>query len=195
MRCPLGNTPECKVHNWYEEFQALRAIVLECGLLEELKWKMPTYTWNSKNVLIIAAFKDYCGLNMFKGALLSDPQGLLEAPGENSQSAKVGRFRNLDQITQNREAIKQIVLDAIRVEESGLKVPKAEPGDLELPEELLAAMDRDPALTSAFFALTPGRQRSHVIFITGAKQSVTRATRVEKCVPKIMDGKGYLEMR
>lgn len=193
LRCPLGNTPECKVHSWQDEFEALRSIVLSCGLTEELKWKMPCYTYEGKNLLIIAAFKDYCGLNMFKGAMIEDSKGLLELPGENSHSARVGRFRNLSQIVENSEVIRDYILQAIEIERSGAEVPKRQPSDLEIPTELAATLDLDPALTAAFFALTPGRQRSHVIFITGAKQSKTREARVEKCIPRILAGKGMLE--
>ena len=193
MRCPLGNTPECKVHGWYDVFQALRELVLESGLAEEVKWKVPTYTLNGKNVLIIAAFKEYCGLNMFKGVLIIDPSGILEFAGPNSQEAMVGRFRSVEQVQENAGAIREILRQAVELERSGAVVPKRDAPDLDLPEELVVAMDADPSLASAFFALTPGRQRSHVIHISGAKQSKTRESRVEKCVPKILAGQGFLD--
>ncbi len=193
MRCPLGNTPRCKVHSWYDVFQALRALVLESGLTEEVKWKVPCYTLNGKNVLIIAAFKDYCGLNMFKGVLISDPAGILESAGPNSHESMVGRFRSVEQVAQNAAAIREILRQAVELERSGAVVPKRDSADIELPEELIVAMEADPALASAFFALTPGRQRSHAIHISGAKQSKTRESRVEKCTPKILAGQGFLD--
>jgi uncharacterized protein YdeI (YjbR/CyaY-like superfamily) len=181
------------VHGWYDVFQALRELVLESGLVEEVKWKVPTYTLNGKNVLIIAAFKEYCGLNMFKGVLINDPSGILEFAGPNSREAMVGRFRSVEQVQENAEAIREILRQAVELERSGAVVPKRDAPDLDLPEELVVAMDADPSLASAFFALTPGRQRSHVIHISGAKQSKTRESRVEKCVPKILAGQGFLD--
>ena len=119
--------------------------------------------------------------------------GLLEMPGENSQSARIGRFTNLDQVTKNKNVIKNILEQAIEIERKGLKVDKKLSDSIEIPAELADAFSLNPSLASSFFNLTPGRQRSHIIFITGAKQSSTRVNRVEKCIPKILEGKGMLE--
>ncbi|MCZ7645727.1 MAG: DUF1801 domain-containing protein [Planctomycetota bacterium] len=191
-RCPLGGTPRCKVHDWRPELKALRRILLDCGLTEERKWKMPCYTHGQRNVVILAAFKDYCALSFFKGALLKDPQGLLTKPGENSQAARQIRFTKAGEIARLAPALKAYIREAIDVEAAGLKVAfKKNPEPV--PAELQAQLDAHSALKKAFEALTPGRQRGYILFISGAKQSQTRAARAEKCAPRILKGKGLNE--
>ena len=189
-RCPLVNTPECKVHTWPNELQQLRKIVLDCGLTEELKWSVPCYTHNKKNLLIVAAFKEYCSISFFKGSLLKDPKGILEKPGENSQAARLIRFTTVKQIDKLEKAIRGFIADAIELENTGAKVDFSAKQNLDLPEELLAKFDELPALRSAFNALTPGRQRGYLLFFSGAKQSTTRLARIDKCKPLILAGKG-----
>ncbi|WP_417590410.1 YdeI/OmpD-associated family protein [Owenweeksia hongkongensis] len=191
-RCPLGGTPQCKVHNWPEELQLLRKIVLDCGLTEESKWGVPCYTYKGANVAIVSAFKDYAALSFFKGALLSDENNLLDKPGENSQAARLFKFTKPQQIIEIEDLIKAYIFEAIEVEKAGLKVEFKK--DLEpVPEELQNRLDEDPNLQSAFYSLTPGRQRSYILHISQAKQAKTRENRVEKCLPKIFSGKGYNE--
>lgn len=190
MRCAYGGTPQCKVHRWTAELELLRQIVLDCGLTEEVKWGVPCYTVSGKNVAMVSAFKDYASLSFFKGVLLSDPAKLLTSAGENSQSARLIKFTNTDQISLNAKAIKALVLEATANEQAGKKVvfeKTPEP----VPEELQAALDSDPSLRKAFFALTPGRQRSYILHVSQPKQSATRSARVVKCIPKIMQGKGF----
>jgi uncharacterized protein YdeI (YjbR/CyaY-like superfamily) len=193
MRCALGNTPECKVHQWYDELVLLRQLALEAGLREEIRWGVPTFQWEGKNVLIIAAFKDYCALNVFKGVLAADPHGLMVSPGPNSRSAKLARFTSLAEIEASAPAIRELLLEVIEVEKRGEEVPAFSSDDLELPEELVELLDSDPSLSEAFFGLTLGRQRSFAIHVGGAKQSESRARRAEKCVPKIRAGLGFHE--
>ena len=191
-RCPLGGTPQCKVHNWPEELKLLRKIVLDCGLTEESKWGVPCYTYKGANVAIVSAFKDYAALSFFKGALLSDENNLLDKPGENSQAARLFKFTKPQQIIEIEDLIKAYIFEAIEVEKAGLKVEFKK--DLEpIPEELQTRLDEDPNLQSAFYALTPGRQRSYILHLSQAKQAKTRESRVEKCLPKIFSGKGFNE--
>ncbi len=191
-RCPLGGTPQCKVHNWPEELKLLRKIALDCGLTEESKWGVPCYTYKGANVAIVSAFKDYAALSFFKGALLSDENNLLDKPGENSQAARLLKFTKPQQIIEIEDLIKAYIFEAIEVEKAGLKVEFKK--DLEpIPEELQTRLDEDPNLQSAFYALTPGRQRSYILHISQAKQAKTRESRVEKCLPKIFSGKGFNE--
>lgn len=188
-RCPLGGTPECKVNNWQEELKQLRRIVLECGLTEELKWKVPCYTFQKKNVLIVAAFKEYCSLSFFKGVLLKDTHSILEKPGENSQSDRLIKFTNVQEIIKMEAILKAYIFEAIEVEKAGLKVnfkKNSEP----VPEELQKKLDEIPALKNAFEALTPGRQRAYILHFSQPKQARTRLSRIEKCIPQILDGIG-----
>ncbi len=188
-RCSLHGTPECKVHTWPEELRRLRAIVQDCMLTEEVKWGVPCYTLNGKNVLMIYAFKECCALSFFKGALLKDEAEILEKPGENSQAARFIRFTDVQRINDLESILKAYIFEAIEVEKAGLKVAfkkEAEP----MPEELVQRLDNDPKLKAAFEALTPGRQRGYILFFSAPKQSKTRESRIEKYVPWIMVGKG-----
>lgn len=188
-RCAYYATPKCKVKNWQSELTILRQIVLSCGLTEELKWGVPCYTYNEKNVLIMSAFKEYCSISFFKGALMEDNFNVLIKPGDGSQAARLLKFTNPEQIANQTEIIKTYILQAIGIEQLGLKVafkPNPEP----IPEELLAKFEDFPALKEAFQALTPSRQRGYIIYFTQPKQSQTRINRIEKCIPKIFKGEG-----
>jgi len=188
-RCPLGGTPDCKVHDWEEELAKLRVVILDCQLTEESKWGVPCYTFQKKNVVILSALKEYCAVSFFKGALLKDPKGVLEKAGENTQAARVIRFTNVRQIAKMKSTLKAYIGEAIEIEKAGLKVSfKASPEPI--PEELIGKMDEMPALKTAFEALTPGRQRGYILHFSSAKQSKTREARIEKCVEKILEGKG-----
>lgn len=190
-RCSLVGTPDCKAVQRREELVALREIVLECGLTEELKWSFPTYTYRGKNVLMVSAFKEYSSINFFAGALIPDPQQHLERPGPNTQAARLLKFANLHEVLEKKELARQYVLASLEVERSGARREAKFEAEYELPDELAERLASDESLAEAFNALTPGRQRSYVIFIGGAKQSATRAARVEKCVPKILAGLGF----
>jgi len=176
---------------WRDEALALREILLNCDLTEERKWAKPCYLHNGENIAIIQRFKGFLALMFFKGTLMKDPEGLLKSQGENTRSALRLEFTGVDEVKTQAEAIRALVADAIRVEKAGLKVEQAETPDY--PEELIAAMEADPELQEAFDELTPGRQRSYILHISGAKQSATRVSRIEKCREKILSGKGFNE--
>lgn len=191
-RCELYATPQCKVKTWLSVLEQLRAIVLDAGLTEELKWKQPCYTYNGKNVLLVTAFKNHACIAFFKGALLKDSKGLLVFAGENSQAAKQMRFTDVQDVIKLEPVIKAYIKEAVKLEDAGKKVTlKKEPEHM--PEELLQKMQDDNVFKKAFEALTPGRQRSYILHISGAKQSATRINRIEKCIPKVMKGKGFNE--
>jgi uncharacterized protein YdeI (YjbR/CyaY-like superfamily) len=173
---------------WQGEIQKLRAILLECGLDEELKWGKPCFSYEGKNVAIIQPFKACCALMFFKGALLEDTHGLLRSQGENTQSALRMEFTSEAEV--KKATLKSYVKQAIAVEQAGLQVDFKAKRELELPEELTAVLKKDRKLAKAFEALTPGRRRGYVLHFTGAKQSQTRTARIEKCAPKILAGKG-----
>lgn len=190
-RCSLGGTPDCKVNSWTGELKLLRALVLKTGLTEELKWGQPCYTLNGKNVLIVAAFKQYSFISFFKGSLLNDANKLLASPGENSQAVMQLRFTNTQQIVEKEAEINDLIKQAIAVEEKGLKVDFKAKKELEYPDELTQKFASDAAYKAAFEALTPGRQRGYILHFTSAKQSATRASRIENCTDKILAGKGF----
>lgn len=167
--------------------------MLECGLTEELKWRQPCYTYEQHNVCIISSFKDCCLLGFFKGVLLKDRKQLLSAPGPNTQSARQMRFTSLGEIDALESTIKAYVREATALERAGKTVDFKPITEHAVPEELQARLDAQPAFKKAFEALTPGRRREYMLHIAGAKQAKTRTSRVEKCVPRIMAGKGLRE--
>lgn len=179
-----------KATKWKAEMEKLRAIMLDTPLTEELKWGKPCYSFNGGNVVIIQAFKDTCALLFCKGALLNDPRAILQKPGENTQSARRILFTDIKEITRLAKVIKAYVLAAIDVEQAGLEVEYRKSTDLVFPEEFQQRLKADPALKKAFTALTPGRQRGYHMHFSSAKQPKTRESRIDKCVPLILAGKG-----
>jgi uncharacterized protein YdeI (YjbR/CyaY-like superfamily) len=178
-----------KIQEWREETKKLIMIVRACGLTEELKWGKPCYTFRGSNVVIIQGFKEYCALMFCKGSLLKDSKGILKKPGENTQAARQVRFANAQEIVRVEPVLKAYIHEAVEAEKAGLKVVfKKNPEPV--PEELQNKLDEIPALKSAFAALTPGRQRAYILHFSAAKQSKTRESRIEKCLRRILDGKG-----
>lgn len=193
-RCALGGTPKCKVHFWPQELNVLRGLILDCGLIEDVKWDVPCYTFGGKNILILSALKNYCSINFFKGSLLGDESKLLSKPGENTQGGRVIKFTSVEQIIELEPTIKAYIFEAIEVEKAGLKVEIKK--DLDpLPEELIEVFKNDKILEASFYNLTPGRQRGYVLFFNQAKQSKTRITRIQKSRADILIGKGMGEYK
>jgi len=179
-----------KAKKWKEEFERLRAIVLDCGLSEELKWGKPCYTFQNSNIVLIHGFKEYCALLFFKGDLLKDAKGILVQQTENVQAARQIRFTNVREIDKIEPILKAYIKEAIEVEKAGLKVDYKKTADFAIPEEFQNKLDEIPALKTAFDALTPGRQRGYILYFSAPKQSKTRESRIEKCMQQILDGKG-----
>lgn len=177
-----------RAENWKTEFETLRMVALDCGLVEDLKWGHPCYTLNNKNVVLIHGFKEYCALLFFKGVLLKDTDNLLIQQTENVQAGRQIRFTNVQQINEKESTIKEYIKEAAAVEEAGLEVnvEKKE----EIPEELQTKFNEIKGLKAAFEDLTPGRQRAYILYFAKAKRSETRVSRIEKYVKHIMDGKG-----
>ncbi|WP_020407826.1 YdeI/OmpD-associated family protein [Hahella ganghwensis] len=175
---------------WQETLSKLRGIALDCQLTEELKWGKPCYTYQNNNVLILQGFKEFCALLFPKGALLKDPGNILEKPGDNTQAARRIPFTGLEDITGKESILKSYILEAIEVEESGLKVDFKDTSEFEFPEELQLKLNEMPDLKKAFEALTPGRQRGYLLHFSAPKQSKTRLSRVDKCVDQILSGIG-----
>ena len=182
-----------KVKNWREETETLRALILRHPLAEELKWGKPCYTFRESNILIIQGFNDYCALMFCKGALLEDAKGLLQAPGENSQSGRQLRFTSAKEITMRKAILDAYIKEAIELEKSGREVVYKETSDYAVPEELTKKLEGSPSFRAAFEALTPGRQRGYLLHFAAAKQSATREARIEKCRPFIVKGLGLHE--
>ncbi len=179
-----------KATKWQEAYKYLRKIILETGLIEELKWGVPCYTFQKNNVVLIHGFKEYCAILFHKGVLLLDAEKILIQQTENVQSARQLRFTNLDEIKNLEATIKAYVFEAIEVEKAGLKVEMKKPTEFKMVEEFQIKLDEMPELKSAFEGLTPGRQRGYLLYFSQPKQSKTRVSRVENCIPKILSGKG-----
>ncbi len=176
---------------WRAELEALRPVLLEAGLDEELKWYKPCYTHQGSNIVIFQPFKELCALLFFKGALLEDPDGALKEQGENTRSALRLEFRSVADVTSATRTLEALVQDALRVEEAGLSVPRrAATDDGRYPEELEMLLDADAGLRDAWERLTPGRRRGWLLHFNGAKQSKTRLARVERATPRILEGFG-----
>lgn len=179
-----------KADQWQAEYEKLRAIILDCGLTEELKWGCPCYTFEGSNIVLIHGFKEYCALLFMKGALMPDPNGILIQQTANVQSSRQIRFTKLQEVAEMQGALKAYVQAAIAVEKAGLQVEWKAPEDYPFPEELIDKLEEVPGLQEAFEALTPGRQRAYLLYFSAAKQSKTRLSRIEKYIPHIFDGKG-----
>ena len=176
--------------DWRAEKQRLREILLDFPLTEELKWRQPCYTFQGANVVILGGFRQTCDLGFFKGSLLDNPHGLLIPPGPHSQASRQLRFTSVQEIEEKEPIIRATLQNAIEVERAGLKVDFREKSELVFADELLAKMGASPDFKAAFEALTPGRQRGYNLFFSAAKQSKTRAARIEKHAARILEGKG-----
>lgn len=179
-----------KAKQWQAEYKKLRQIVLDCDLTEEFKWMHPCYTFEGNNIVLIHGFKDYCAILFVKGALLKDPAGILITQTENVQAARQVRFTDLDQIVELEPVLKAYIHEAVEAEKAGLKVEYKPTTEFAMPEEFKQKLAADPALKTAFEGLTPGRQRAYLLHFSAPKQSATRQSRIEKCVPQILVGKG-----
>ena len=179
-----------KAEKWQAEYAKLRTIVLECGLTEEVKWGVPCYTLDDSNIVLMHGFKEYCALLFHKGALLTDPNGILIQQTENVQSARQIRFTSLQQIIEMEPITKATIFEAIEVEKAGLKVELKKTSEFPMPEEFIDKLEEVPGLQDAFETLTPGRQRGYLLYFAAPKQSKTRVARIEKYTQQILAGKG-----
>ena len=175
---------------WQLEIKALRSILLDCQLQEELKWRQPCYTFQGVNLAIIASFKSHCALSFLKGTLLQDANQLLVSPGENSQSVRYLSFTNVAEIRELEATLKSYVFEAIEIEKAGIKVVKIKSEDVSYCEELHVKLEEDSTFSQAFEALTPGRKRGYTLFFEAAKQTKTRESRIEQYRHRILMGKG-----
>jgi uncharacterized protein YdeI (YjbR/CyaY-like superfamily) len=179
-----------KAKMWQDEYDKLRTIILGCGLAEELKWGCPCYTYEKRNIVLIHGFKGYCAVLFFKGALLNDASGILVQQTKNVQAARQVRFTNVLEILKMESTLKAYIKEAIKVEKAGLKVNLKKTKEFQIPTEFLNVLDENPALRTAFYALTLGRQRGYLLYFSSAKQSKTRESRIEKYMTPILNGKG-----
>ena len=183
-----------KTSKWQQEYALLRKIILQTELTEELKWGCPCYTFQKTNVVLIHGFKEYCALLFHKGALLKDTDALLIQQTENVQAARQIRFTSLQQIKDLESTLKSYIYEAIEVERAGLKVELKKTSEFNMPDEFRQVLDEYVELKTAFEALTPGRQRGYLLHFSQPKQSKTRESRIEKCIPQILEGKGLNDM-
>ena len=181
------------VTKWQQEMKKLRVIVLDCGLKEEIKWRLPCYTYQNNNIVIIQNFKEYCAVGFFKGALLKDRKNILGKPGEHTQAGRLIRFTSLKEIEKLELTIKEYIYEAIANEKAGLKIKMKETSEFNIPEELQQKFKDDPDFKTAFENLTQGRQRGYLLHFAQAKHSDTRISRIEKNVERIYNGKGLTD--
>ena len=179
-----------KAGKWQKEVEVLRTITLDCGLIEELKWGVPCYTFQKSNIVLIHDFKDYCALLFFKGALLKDTKGILIQQTKNVQAARQIRFTSVQEIIKMERTVKAYIKEAIEVEKAGLKVAYKKVAAYSVPEEFQKRLNKSSALKTAFKSLTPGRQRAYLLHFSSPKLPKTRESRIEKSVPQIFKGKG-----
>lgn len=190
-RCNLHGTPDCRVHLWPGALAELRLIALGSGLKEECKWGVPCYVnEKGKNVALLGAFKAHCLISFFQGALLDDPDGVLESPGSNSQSTRQMRFTTAEQVQAAKPVLVRFLQQAIANEAAGKKVELKTPATYDIPEEFQQALDIDAALAEAFEQLTPGRRRAYLMRFTQPKKSETRQARIDKAREDILNGIG-----
>lgn len=193
-RCNLHRTPECRVHLWPGALAELRTIALESGLTEVRKWGVPCYVNElGKNVALLGAFKAHCVISFFQGALLDDPDGVLESPGSNSQSTRQMRFTTSEQVRTARPVLARFLQQAIANEAAGKKAPLKKPTEHNIPEEFRHALEEDRALSEAFERLTPGRRRAYLMHFTQPKKPETRRARIDKARKDILNGIGLNE--
>lgn len=187
---PKDKTDFRKAPKWQDEYDKLRTIILDCQLTEEKKWGWPCFTFQGKNIVLMHGFKEYCALLFHKGALLNDTNGILIQQTEHVQSARQIRFTGIQEIIDLEPVLKAYVHEAIEVEKAGLKVELKKTAEYPIPEEFQNKLTELPVLKTAFEALTPGRQRAYLFHFSQAKQAKTRESRIEKYIPKILNGKG-----
>jgi uncharacterized protein YdeI (YjbR/CyaY-like superfamily) len=178
---------------WQKETDELRKIAVDCDLTEEFKWGKPCFTFQKKNVAIVIPLKESCALSFFKGALLSDPKHILQKIGQ-AQAGRWIKFTSLKEIKDMQSILRNYIYEAIEIERSGKKVELKKPSEYAIPEELQTLLDDNAVLKAAFQALTPGRRKSYIFHVSGAKQEKTRTARAEKCVPMILSGRGFNEL-
>ena len=192
-RCPRGGTPDCSVVLWAATLKALRQVMRSTGLDEVAKWGAPCYTYGGKNIAMLAAFRERCSFSFFKGDLMADPENLLEKVGENAREGRIINFASAQEVERLAPVLRAYVFEAVELEKAGVKRPERAAVPEPLPDELVAFFKSNPELEAAFFALTPGRRRSHLLHFNSAKQSATRTNRIVKSAPTILAGKGWNE--
>lgn len=179
-----------KATQWQKEFEQLRLIILDCGLIEELKWGVPCYTFKKNNIVLMHGFKEYCAILFHKGVLMDDVHGILIQQTKNVQSARQIRFTSVQEIVELESILKAYIYEAVELEKAGLKVELKKTDEFYMPEEFQNVLEENLELKAAFEALTPGRQRGYLLHFSQPKQSKTRVSRIDKCIPKILMGKG-----
>lgn len=177
---------------WAEPLALLRELLLFSGLVEDFKWGKPTYTHNGENTAILFEYKDSCALGFFKGALLKDEAKILVAPGEHSQAMRMAKFTRANEVRAKTETLRAYLAEALALNDAGEEITFTHK-DVEMPEELSQILEHSPEAKLAFHSLTPGRQRAYMLYFADAKQSETRVARIEKYLPRILDGKGMLD--
>lgn len=178
-----------KNKEWKEALEILRSIMLTTEMKETIKWGVPVYTINDKNVIGIGAFKSYVGIWFYQGVFLEDKaKKLLNAQEGKTKGLRQWRFNSTDDI--DKKLILQYVTEAIRNQKDGKEIKPERSKTIEIPSELLTALNANDNLKKSFEQLTPFKQREYSEYIATAKREATRISRLEKINPMILDGIG-----
>lgn len=191
-RCERFATPDCSTRRWADGLDDLRRTCLESGLVETVKWGHPCYMHAGRNIAIIGAFLDDFRLSFFGASLMKDVEGILDKQGPNTRHRNMIRFLSNAQVADMKPVIRSYLKEAMGYADAGIKPPK-ENSEIELPDELVEALDSDPELAEAFHNLTPGRQKSYVVNLSSTKTPATRQARIARFREKILAGKGATE--
>lgn len=191
-RCERFETPDCSTRPWIDGLRHLRRICLDMELEETVKWGHPTYMHAGRNIAIFGAFRSDFRLSFMNACLLNDTENVLEPQGPNARTPSIIRFADVSLVEEMEPVIRAYLRQLMEHAENGTKPPKVRT-EIDMPDELAEALQTDRELADAFYALTPGRQRSYMFNLNQAKQSATRVARIEKFRHKIIAGKGAME--
>lgn len=191
-RCDRFATQDCSARFWAAGLAELRALCLGAGLSETAKWGHPTYMFAGRNIAIFGAHRSDIRLTFFNAALLRDPEGVLEKQGPNTQTPEMICFRSTTEVAEKAPVITAYLAEAMGYASVGV-LPQKTPREVEMPPELIEALDFDPDLAEAFAALTPGRQKSWAFHLNTTQNPATRVARIARARGKILAGKGALE--
>jgi uncharacterized protein YdeI (YjbR/CyaY-like superfamily) len=191
-RCARFATPDCSTRWCIDGLNHLRRICLDMGLSENVKWAHPCYMHADRNIALFGAFRNDFRLSFMNAGLLTDSEGVLRPNGPNSQTPSVMYFTDSAQVSQMEPVIRDYLKQLMNHAEAGTPPPRVKT-EIEMPDELVEALDADPELAEAFHALTPGRQKSYLFNLNQARKPETRFARIEKFRDRIMAGKGAME--
>lgn len=174
---------------WHSELSVLRSVLLSTELKEEVKWGIPTYVLNGKNVVAFSGFKNHFALWFFNGSFLTDKAKVL-VNAQEGKTKGLRQWRFTAEADIDREALLVYILEAIENQKQGKEIKPDKKMSVVIPDELKEAIASDEELFESFDALTKGRQKEYCNYITEAKREATKVKRLQKIIPMIKNGVG-----